>query len=308
VLTGAAGTATVNVTANPSVSGPDGLYSGRVTASASGASVLAVPFGLHREPESYELTLRHIDRNGAPAFDYATDLFSLDQVRTWHRFDADGELTIRVPRGTYHFQSVLVTWNAGVPNTALLMHPRVAVTANTVVNVDARLGERLDVTVPRAGARLIGGASPITSSRRACSVLCPPSARSTTILRIWDRLSPAMTLSPTSSSTMPNPERPTISACGVRDFHRTRSTRHLSPGGRGDPDRRGPRHQRRHHVDVQFADDTGGSTKPAAVDVCPVHAGTGRQQPGTIQRGLHLPVGGRAAAAGAGTTGTERGR
>jgi len=61
------GTASVRVTANTRMPVPDGLYSGRVIASDGAGKSLAIPLALVREEESYDLTLRHLDRQGEPA-------------------------------------------------------------------------------------------------------------------------------------------------------------------------------------------------------------------------------------------------
>ncbi|MEH1129295.1 S8 family serine peptidase [Micromonospora sp. CPCC 206061] len=151
----AGGQASVQVTANTQVAGPDGYYTGRITATAGGVAVATTPIAVDREGESYDLTLRHLDRQGQLATEYSTVVYGLDQQRSWRRFDPDGTLTIRVPRGRYHFDS-LVTTGAGVEYT-MLVRPVLEVTADTTVDVDARLAAPVTVTVPRPTARLRHG-------------------------------------------------------------------------------------------------------------------------------------------------------
>ncbi|MEJ3742588.1 S8 family serine peptidase [Actinomycetes bacterium KLBMP 9797] len=151
----AGGQAGVQVTADTRVAGPDGHYTGRITATAGGVAVATTPIAVDREGESYNLTLRHLDRQGQLATEYTTLLYGLDQPRTWRRFDPDGTLTIRVPRGRYHFDS-LVTTGAGVEYT-MLVRPLIEVTADTTVDVDARLAAPVTVSVPRPTARLRHG-------------------------------------------------------------------------------------------------------------------------------------------------------
>ncbi len=67
----AGGTATVQATSNTKHSGPDGLYSGRITATAGGTSVIA-PVGVNKEVESYTLTVEQVGVDGKPMPDGGT--------------------------------------------------------------------------------------------------------------------------------------------------------------------------------------------------------------------------------------------
>ena len=66
VVVPAGGEAVVTLTADTRVAGPDGLYSGRIAATGDGLA-MTTPIAVEREVESYDLTLRAIDRKGRPA-------------------------------------------------------------------------------------------------------------------------------------------------------------------------------------------------------------------------------------------------
>ena len=76
----AGGRAQVTVTADTSVAGPDGLYSGQLIATA-GEVAVSTPLGVHKELETYQLDITRLDATGAPAtnvsmmvvYDSATD-------------------------------------------------------------------------------------------------------------------------------------------------------------------------------------------------------------------------------------------
>ena len=67
----AGGTASVTLTADTRVAGPDTFLGGHLVASA-GEFTVTTPFGVDKEVEHHELTLEHTDRNGAPDDDYGT--------------------------------------------------------------------------------------------------------------------------------------------------------------------------------------------------------------------------------------------
>jgi len=71
------GTADASVTISTRHDGPDGAYTGRITATA-GTTVVTTPVAVEKEVESYTLTLRHLDRDGAATPLYSALLFGLD--------------------------------------------------------------------------------------------------------------------------------------------------------------------------------------------------------------------------------------
>ncbi|TDC86130.1 hypothetical protein E1193_00205 [Micromonospora sp. KC606] len=155
-VTVAAGSrADVTVTADTRVDGPDGRYSGQVIAEQGGIPI-TIPFGLDREPESYNLTLLHMNRTGEPTDLYATSVWRPDLFDVQDPYDPDGSVTLRLPKASYIITSTVadVSSEDDPVETAitLLAHPRLELTENRTVAVDARRGGPVTLTVPRADA------------------------------------------------------------------------------------------------------------------------------------------------------------
>jgi subtilisin family serine protease len=141
------GTATVHFTADTRVAGPDGRYTGRVVASGGG-EVTVVPIAVEREVESYDLTIRHIDRQGTPA------AAVLGFVHTQRPIPyLTGSVTMRLPRGDYP----VVAFVDESPAVSMLAAPKVALTRDTTLTLDARTAKPIRVTPPRSSVRFEGG-------------------------------------------------------------------------------------------------------------------------------------------------------
>ncbi|MBE1492431.1 S8 family serine peptidase [Plantactinospora soyae] len=138
----AGGTAQTTVTADVRPGTQDGNYAGYLLASA-GDLVVNTPVSVGREIESYDLTLVHTGRDGAPATDVQPGVLRIDGETTEIPVPANGRM--RLPRGSY----LVYTWIYG-PDGDLthLVWPRLELTGNQTVNLDARLGRPLQVTVP----------------------------------------------------------------------------------------------------------------------------------------------------------------
>ncbi|SBT47226.1 Serine protease, subtilisin family [Micromonospora auratinigra] len=149
----AGGTARVTVTADTRRGGPDGYWTGRIVA-RSGATVAVTPLAVHQEVESYDVTVSHRDRSGAATDEYFTTLVGLDAYRTVDVYDADGEATVRVPKGVYGLNSVIFeTDAAGEPAGAdMLTQPELTVDRDLRISVDARTAKPVRVTVPQRDA------------------------------------------------------------------------------------------------------------------------------------------------------------
>lgn len=151
----AGGQAAVTMTADTRVDGPDGYYTGSVTATGGG-SVVTTPFAVDREVESYDVTVRHLDQTGAGANDFytilsRTDRYGVTEVRGGHT------AVTRVPKGPHALLSLIFTGaedggEAGETTMAFLAQPKISVTRDLTVTVDAREGRPLSVTVPKADA------------------------------------------------------------------------------------------------------------------------------------------------------------
>ena len=151
----AGATATVAVVSNTRHAGPDGVYTGRVTASGPDGLAITTPLMLTREGESYSLTITHLGRDGKPAPDAWTSLDGLDfdaQFRNVN--DADGTVTVRVPKGRYLLDSSL-----GIPvgESGVDLHrtvaPALMVGQDLAITVDARRTKQVRTTVPRPDAK-----------------------------------------------------------------------------------------------------------------------------------------------------------
>ncbi len=154
----AGGRASVDVTADTRLGGTvDGAYSAYVVATGGGQTVRTAA-AVEREVESYDLTLKFLDRAGKPASNYTTYLAGLSGLaegRGYMPYEADGAVTVRVPRGGYVLDSgVLVGSDPEKWRGAdWIAQPKLDVTKNTTVTVDARMAKPVKVTLPVKGAR-----------------------------------------------------------------------------------------------------------------------------------------------------------
>ncbi|MEU3611200.1 S8 family peptidase [Streptomyces sp. NPDC006872] len=154
----AAGTATVGVTVDTRLGGTlDGAYSAYVTATGGGRSVRTAA-AVQREVQSYDVTLKHIGRDGGPAPGYDTALLGYTGLATDRVYQApaaaSGTTTLRLPKGTYLLDAWiaadLVDFEGGVD---WLVQPKLNVTRDTTVTIDARRTKAADITVPDPSAK-----------------------------------------------------------------------------------------------------------------------------------------------------------
>ncbi|NUP62279.1 MAG: S8 family serine peptidase [Nonomuraea sp.] len=150
----AGGQADVSVTADTAAA-PVGYLGGYLVA-AGGDVRLSTPLAVENERETYALTLVHTGRDGKPAADYLTTL---------HRTDASGLITeitvpdpgtgaatLRLPKGDWMIRSTLFDGD----HTTQLIHPGLDLTRNQTLDLDARLGKPISVTVPDPSAAQVG--------------------------------------------------------------------------------------------------------------------------------------------------------
>jgi hypothetical protein len=146
--------ASVEITADTSVSSPNGYVGGYLTATGYGL-VMRTPFAVNKEVESYDLTLTHLDRSGSRPHYYTTELISVDGTR---RFDIgltrSGVATLRVPQDTYLLTSN-ITQSEPTSDT-LLVQPRFEVTADQSLVLDARIAAPVTVGVSIPGVTPYG--------------------------------------------------------------------------------------------------------------------------------------------------------
>ncbi|MGW0436327.1 S8 family serine peptidase [Micromonospora sp. NPDC003197] len=147
----AGGQTEVTVTADTSVESPDGHYTGRLLATA-GSTVVNTPLAVNKEPESYNLTIAHIDADGTVPVSYLSILVGLDKYWSAYLYEPDGTLTIRLPKGRYGLTSWLETPRASRIDLATLVQPELMLSRDTTITLDARNAKPVQMTVPEPSA------------------------------------------------------------------------------------------------------------------------------------------------------------
>jgi hypothetical protein len=136
----AGGSADVTVTVDSRGDGPDVLYAGALT--ATGADVLVrTPIAIEREVESYNLTLRGLDRAGDPAGFFTALSPAVQGGVPTRLFHLDGEAQLRLPRGTYLIHAYHSNPELG------LMYPRFDLSSDQTLVMDGRLARPVDVKI-----------------------------------------------------------------------------------------------------------------------------------------------------------------
>ncbi|MEU6677315.1 S8 family peptidase [Streptomyces sp. NPDC046925] len=153
----AGGTASVDLTTDTKLGGTvDGVYSAYVVASGGGQSVRTAA-AVEREVESYELTLKHIGRDGQVPKYYDSDLegvSGLAREKSFDPYDASGTVKLRVPKGGYVLNtSMYVDPKDFTKGAEWLAQPKLSITKDTTVTMDARKTKPVDITVPSADAK-----------------------------------------------------------------------------------------------------------------------------------------------------------
>jgi subtilisin family serine protease len=160
----AGGKASVDVTVNTKLGGTlDGAYSAYVTATGGGQNVRTAA-AVNREVQSYDVTVKHIGRDGQPTDGYNTLFIGYSGLGNGRAYQvpttASGTTTMRLPKGTYLLDAWIakdfVTFKDGVD---WLVQPKLSVTKNTSVTIDARKTKSADITVPDAQAKQTGASS-----------------------------------------------------------------------------------------------------------------------------------------------------
>ncbi|MFF8196451.1 S8 family serine peptidase [Streptomyces bobili] len=157
----AGATATAQVTADSGAGTADGSFGGTLTATDGASTTVRTGIGVHREVESYDLTVRHLDLKGKPAARSQTGVQGLDN-QIWQDYsdDGDGEFTIRLPKGRYSLEGRIdtgATPDAGSGELALLLNPKFTLTRDTTLVMDARKAKPIRITVPDSRAKHTDG-------------------------------------------------------------------------------------------------------------------------------------------------------
>ncbi len=143
----AGGSAQTTVTADSRLDTSAGAFAGYLVAT-SGDLVVNTPLSAGNEGERYDLTLVHTGRDGAASTEHYPMIVKTDGESRWVDVPADGRL--RLPRGEYMVSTTIYGPGGDVTDLAW---PRLKLTGDQTVDLDARLGKPLRVTVPHPSAR-----------------------------------------------------------------------------------------------------------------------------------------------------------
>lgn len=153
------GTAAVRVTANTAVSARDGLYSGRLLARSGAGDGLAIPFALIREEESYDLTLRHLDRDGLPTAQWSANLFPYAGVvgLPWVDPPATGpqDVVLRLAKGKYAFETFIYETEEPFDFVRIIA-PNQLLDADRLLVLDGSAAAPVITVAPADGAENLG--------------------------------------------------------------------------------------------------------------------------------------------------------
>lgn len=133
--------------------GADGMITGQLVASSDDDS-LHVPFAIEREVESYELKLVHLDHDGQPTSSPRTLVVgdNLTGFPPSVSIAEDGTASIRLPKGDYAVSSGLF---GALGEFDMLMHPRLHLTCDRSLVVDAQLTRPIEVEAPLQPAAVL---------------------------------------------------------------------------------------------------------------------------------------------------------
>ena len=145
----AGGTAEVSVTTDAGAGEADGYFSAAVLATA-GDAVTRTPVAVNREVESYDLTVNTIDATGAPAADYSLLVVNLTAGGVQAPYDADGSVTVRLPRAEYLIDGIVATAEGTDRAYGLLVEPELVLDKDVTVTMDARTAKPVEVKPPAA--------------------------------------------------------------------------------------------------------------------------------------------------------------
>ncbi|MDX6347233.1 MAG: hypothetical protein QOF84_2023 [Streptomyces sp.] len=153
----AGGTASADVTVDTTLGGDvDGAYSAYIVATAADGQTVRTAAAVTREVESYNVTIKHLDRDGNATASYDDTILGLvgDIAGSYYTpYDPSGTSTIRVPKGRYLLSSdVFVGDGTSWQGADWINQPNLTVTGDTTITVDARTAKPIDLTVPDGSA------------------------------------------------------------------------------------------------------------------------------------------------------------
>jgi hypothetical protein len=150
----AGGQATATVTTDTRVEAADGVYSGTLTATGGGQSV-RTPVAVTREVESYDVTVKFVDHNGAPTDKYFYRFVDVNNPKAYLPYDESGTVKVRLPKGEYYFEATVQTQVGEFDyRDAEFAEPAFTVTGDTSLVADARETKPIGFTVDKPNAKV----------------------------------------------------------------------------------------------------------------------------------------------------------
>ncbi|GAA2252650.1 S8 family serine peptidase [Streptomyces amakusaensis] len=161
----AGGTASVDFTADTRIGTDNGHFTATVVASSGDGQTVRSTAAVEREVESYEVTFKHLGRDGKPSRNFESTLSSRTDGE-WHFVNsADGDVTLRLPKGEYVLDAQsLVDPDNPDQGRDMLIQPRLTVDKTRTVTLDARHAKPVKMTVPDKKASFVGGFMQFTRS------------------------------------------------------------------------------------------------------------------------------------------------
>lgn len=145
------GSADVTVTMTTRHAGPDGHFTGAITAT-SGEMAVRTTVAVHKEVESYDVTIRNVDRFGNPAHGAVNgfgDPAKGDLEPGFPFFGA--ETQVRLAKGTYVFDSHIQGFSEDSPNSVMVW-PHAVIDKDQTMTFDAREAKPISVRVDKPSA------------------------------------------------------------------------------------------------------------------------------------------------------------
>ncbi|WP_314613935.1 serine protease [Streptomyces stackebrandtii] len=108
-------------------------------------------------PETYALTIRHLDRAGAATSGYRTNVTGISGPgadASAAPYDESGTVTVRLPKGRYLLDSTLLGADPAA-GTDWVVQPRLDLDRDTAITVDARTTAPVSVRPQESGARYL---------------------------------------------------------------------------------------------------------------------------------------------------------
>ncbi|HWO13631.1 MAG TPA: hypothetical protein VNN80_29215, partial [Polyangiaceae bacterium] len=152
------GSVSVRITANTTAGASDGIYSGRLVASDGASRSLALTLAVNQEVESYDLTVRHLDRQGAPTGLWFSNLIGYENyIFPWvdsPDLESPQDVTLRLPKGRYAFESYI--YGQDFVDTTRVVAPNQLLDRDVLLTMDGSAAAPMIIQPPREGLENLG--------------------------------------------------------------------------------------------------------------------------------------------------------